>query len=345
MRIAIVNDMMLAVESLRRVVTSQGSHEIAWVATDGEQAVELCVVDRPDLILMDLLIPRLDGVEAIRRIMAQTPCAILVVTADLERNTSRVFEAMGAGALDAVNTPALHPSGQREEAGTLLRKIEIVRKLIGAPVSKPKRSHFGGADRPAIHGWDSLIAIGASAGGPAALATILGGLPQDYPAPIVIVQHVDEQFAHGLADWLGRQTPLEVRVACDGDRPQPGTVLLAGMPRHLVFCDATHLAYSVHPAASSYLPSIDVFFKSAERFWEGDIIGILLTGMGRDGAQGLMSLRNAGHFTIAQDRVSSAVFGMPKAAADLGAAVEVLSLDQIGPRLRSVVFYRTKIHA
>jgi chemotaxis response regulator CheB len=345
MRIAIVNDVMLAVESLRRVVTAQGAHQIAWVATDGQQAVELCAADKPDLILMDLLIPRLDGVEAIRRIMAATPCAILVVTADLERNTSRVFEAMGAGALDAVSTPALHPIGQRDEAGTLLRKIEIIRKFIGASVSKPKRSPFGAQDRPSIHGWDSLIAIGCSAGGPAALAAILGCLPRDYSAPLVIVQHVDEQFASGLADWLGRQTSLEVRVAREGDTPEPGTVLLAGTARHLVFADSTHLAYSVHPAASSYRPSIDVFFKSAEKLWEGDIIGILLTGMGRDGAEGLLSLRNAGHFTIAQDRGSSAVFGMPKAAAEIGAAVEVLPLDQIGPRLRSVVFYRTRIHA
>ena len=345
MRIAIVNDVMLAVESLRRVVTAQGAHQIAWVATDGQQAVDLCAVDRPDLILMDLLIPRLDGVEAIRRIMAQTPCAILVVTADLERNTSRVFEAMGAGALDAVSTPALHSSGGRGDAAMMLRKIEIIRKFIGASVSKPKRSLIGSPARPAIHGWDSLIAIGSSAGGPAALATILGGLPKDFPAPLVIVQHVDEQFAHGLADWLARQTSLEVRIAHNGDTPEPGTVLLAATPRHLVFSDATHLAYSVHPASSSYRPSIDVFFKSAERLWEGDIIGILLTGMGRDGAEGLLSLRNAGHFTIAQDRNSCAVFGMPKAAAELGAAVEVLPLDQIGPRLRSVVFYRTKIHA
>jgi two-component system response regulator WspF len=345
MRIAIVNDMMLAVEALRRIVAGQGAHQIAWIATDGEQAVELCAREKPDLILMDLVIPRLDGVEAIRRIMARTPCAILVVTADIEGKTSRVFEAMGAGALDAVNTPALHSSSDRDEAGALLRKIEIIRRLIGASVTTPKRSHLGSPDRPAIHGWDSLIAIGASAGGPAALAAILSDLPQDFSAPIVIVQHVDEQFARGLAEWLSRQTRLEVRVVREGDQPLPGTVLIAGMPRHLVFSSATRLSYSSQPVGSSYMPSIDVFFKSAEQYWQGDIIGILLTGMGRDGAEGLRSLRSAGHFTIAQDRASSAVYGMPKAAAELAAASEILSLEQIGPRLRSVVFYRTKINA
>src|SRR6266568_2883995 len=131
MRIAIVNDMMLAVEALRRVVAGARQHQLAWIAHDGAEAVELCARDRPDLILMDLIMPKMDGVEATRRIMAKTPCAILVVTANVSDNTSKVFEAMGAGALDAVNTPVLASSGNGDGATALLAKIETIRRLIG----------------------------------------------------------------------------------------------------------------------------------------------------------------------------------------------------------------------
>src|SRR6266853_2403814 len=179
--------------------------------------------------------------------------------------------------------------------------------------------------RPLTHGHVPLVAIGASAGGPAALAKVLADLPADLPAPIVIVQHVDVQFAAGLADWLEHQTRLEVRVAREGDRPQPGTVLLAGGDNHLVFASATRLTYTREPAECSYRPSVDVFFKSANRFWPGDIIAIVLTGMGRDGAEGLLALRESGHHTIAQDKSSSAVYGMPKAAAELRAANDILA--------------------
>ena len=149
---------------------------------------------------------------------------------------------------------------------------------------------------------------------------------------MIVVQHVDTQFAEGLANWLDRQSPLPVRVAREGDRPQAGTVLLAGQDHHLAFASPTRLVYTRQPADCSCRPSIDLFFKSAARFWPGEVIGVLLTGMGRDGAEGLRALRARGHHTIAQDRLSSAVYGMPAAAAELGAAAEILALDKIGPQ-------------
>jgi len=158
------------------------------------------------------------------------------------------------------------------------------------------------------------------------------------------VQHVDPQFAAGLADWLGTRTALCVRLAREGDRPEAGTALLAGQDRHLVFADATRLAYTRQPADCAYRPSVDVFFNSAERFWQGDVIGVLLSGMGRDGAEGLRALHSRGHHTIVQDRPSSAVYGMPGAAAELHAASEILALDKIGPRLRNIVTQTIKAH-
>jgi chemotaxis response regulator CheB len=345
MRIAIVNDVTLAIEAMRRVIRGSGAHEIAWTAMDGAEALDRCCRDTPDLILMDLIMPKTDGVEATRRIMACCPCAILVVTANVTDNCSKVFEAMGAGALDAVNTPVLEWPGSCKGAADLLGKIETIRKLIGAAPALRNASGYANSSPAAGDLQGRLIVIGASAGGPAALSRILGYLPASLRSPIVIVQHVDALFAPALANWLDDQTPLRVRLAQEGDYPAPGTILLAGRDQHLVVTRQRRLTYTAEPKDCSYRPSVDVFFNSVLRHWPGEVIGVLLTGMGRDGAQGLQALRLAGHPTIAQDQASSAVYGMPKAAAELRAATEVLSLDQIGLRLQSLGSQRMRIHA
>lgn len=342
MRIAIVNDVMMAVEAVRRVVIGSSGHQLAWVALDGEDAVERCAADTPDLILMDLIMPKMSGVEATRRIMASTPCAIVIVTANVDDNSSKVFEAMGAGALDAVNTPVLESPGATDGASALLAKIETIRKLIGA--APPNRATP--APVQPLENYElstgPLVVIGASAGGPAAIAKVLSQLPADFAAPIVIVQHVDSQFSRGLADWLDYQTPLQVRLAQDSEKPVAGAVLLAANDNHLVLASPTRLSYTRHPLESSYRPSVDVFFKSVADYWRGDVVGVILTGMGRDGAEGLRMLHEKGHHTIAQDRASSAVYGMPKAAVELQAASEVLPLEQIGPRIANLIAQKTK---
>jgi two-component system response regulator WspF len=334
MKIAIVNDLPLAVEALRRVLARKPEHSIAWVAENGAQAVERCAELRPDLVLMDLLMPVMDGVEATRRIMAETPCAILLVTSNMGANTARVFDAMGHGALDVVDTPALVGGDPSAGAAPLLAKIEIIGRLIGdsaparAVVARSAAGSRGACPLP-------LVAIGASAGGPAALATLLRGLPADFPAAVVIVQHVDEQFAAGMATWLGQHSVLPVQVAREGDSPARGAVLLAATNDHLRLVTSGRLAYTPIPQEYVYRPSVDVFFHSACALWPGDIVGVLLTGMGRDGALGLKALRDHGHHTIAQDQASCAVYGMPRAAVALGAAVDVLPIEAIAPRLRA----------
>jgi len=337
MRIAIVNDVIMAVEAMRRVVAGAREHQVAWIARDGLEAVEHCASDTPDLILMDLIMPKMDGVEATRRIMASTPCAIVVVTADVGNTTSKVFEALGAGALDAVNTPVLESPGTPAGPNALLRKIETIRKLIGGSGGRKRPAKGENQPRLSNAAQENLVAIGASAGGPGALAKVLGSLPADFPAPIVIIQHVDAQFALGLADWLDHQTSLQVRLAHEGDQPRAGTVLLAGGENHLVFSSPSRLGYTREPMNCSYRPSVDVFFKSAGALWPGNIIGVILTGMGKDGAEGLLDLRERGNYTIAQDEATSAVYGMPKAAAQLQAAGEILRVEKIGPRLSALL--------
>ncbi|WP_375737572.1 chemotaxis response regulator protein-glutamate methylesterase [Pseudomonas boanensis] len=332
MRVGIVNDMPLAVEALRQALALEPAHQIAWIAGNGIEGVARCRQDTPDVVLMDLLMPEMDGVEATRRIMAECPCAILIVTVDVEQNVNRVFEAMGHGALDAVNTPALG-SGQAQEAAVLLRKIQNIGWLVG-----PRDGREPGAAHPreCRRSSQRLVAIGASAGGPASLAQLLKQLPADFQASIVLVQHVDEVFAAGMAEWLASESRLPVRLAREGEPPQPGTILLAGTNNHLRLLRNGVLAYSAEPASHVYRPSIDVFFDSLVEHWKGEAVGVLLTGMGRDGAEGLKRMRGRGFLTIAQDQASSAVYGMPKAAAAIGAAVEVLPLDRIAPRLVQV---------
>jgi two-component system response regulator WspF len=327
-RIAIVNDSALAVEALRRVLVRAG-HAVAWVAIDGVEAVGACRNDVPDVILMDLRMPVMDGVECTRRIMAESPCAIIVVAAGVEANFAQVYEAMGAGALDAVNTPVLGPRGDLAGVGALLLKIETVAKLVGQRSGRPRPR----LTRPPRDGSDPslppLVAIGASTGGPQALADVLSALPPDLPAAIVIIQHVDPEFAIGLASWLKDRSRFATENAADGRRPEASIALVAASTDHLVLGPDLRLRYTPLPRKTPYRPSVDVFFGSAAQHWTRRSIAVLLTGMGRDGAAGMLTLREAGWTTIAQDQASSVVYGMPKAAAELGAAERVLPLSRI----------------
>ena len=333
MRIAIVNDMPMAVEALRRALAFEPAHQVIWVASNGEEAVRQCAENTPDLILMDLIMPVMDGVEATRRIMAQSPCAIVIVTVDREQNVHRVFEAMGFGALDVVDTPALGAGNAKEAAAPLLRKILNIGWLMG---QTDKRVQTVTALPREPGKRKGLVAIGSSAGGPAALELLLKGLPSSFDTSIVLVQHVDQVFAAGMAEWLSSSCGLKVRLARDGEAPQPGTVLLAGTNHHIRLLKNGTLTYTAEPVNEIYRPSIDVFFESVARYWEGDAVGVLLTGMGRDGAQGLKLMRQQGFLTIAQDQQSSSVYGMPKAAAAIDAAVEIRPLNTIAPRLLEI---------
>jgi two-component system, chemotaxis family, response regulator WspF len=183
----------------------------------------------------------------------------------------------------------------------------------------------------------TLIAIGASAGGPAALAAVLKELPPDLPAAVVLVQHLDEHMATGMAEWLRLHSRMPVRIAVEGERVTPGVALLAGTNDHLVLKTPDRVGYTRQPAEYVYRPSVDAFFDSIGRHWRGEAFGVLLTGMGRDGAAGLKRLREQGRHTIAQDQQSSAVYGMPKAAAAMAAAVDILPLDRIAARLVHLV--------
>lgn len=330
MRIAIVNDMVIAVEAIRRTLLAVSEYQVAWVARDGAEAVIKCAKDTPDLILMDLIMPVMDGVEATRQIMKSSPCAILIVTANVGQSSGKVFEALGHGALDAVNTPVLGIGNLGEATQPLLNKIATIKKLLGKSTSFSRNQPSSQASRRNVL---PLVAIGASTGGPKALAAILSRLPASFNAAVAIVQHVDEQFSSGFVEWLNQQSQLPVSLAPRGGRLELGKVLVAGTNDHLIVTSTLSLSYTKEPIDYPYRPSVDVFFESLAEHWRGKGTAVLLTGMGRDGAEGLSLLRSKGWHTIAQDKDSCVVYGMPKAAAELKAAVEILPPEAIASTL------------
>lgn len=326
MKLAIVNDSPTACEALQRLLQSRPDCTLLWTAHSGAEAVEFCRTAQPEIILMDMVMPGMDGAEATRQILAKHSCAILVVTASITQNTAKIFEAMGAGALDVATTPNLnHPA----EVSELFRKLDQIQRLRFSTDSfSPKPS---ASPRPALV-VERAILIGASAGGPAALAAVLSELPPDLPLGIIIAQHMDSRFDDAFISWLSGQTKWPIRKAQAGDRLRNGEVLVAGAERHLIFIEGNQLAFTDKPAFA-YIPSIDMLFSSAAQCWRGALVAVLLTGMGSDGAKGLKLLREAGHLTIAQDQATSALYGMPKAAAEMDAAREILPLNQISQRL------------
>ncbi|MEP6991770.1 MAG: chemotaxis-specific protein-glutamate methyltransferase CheB [bacterium] len=327
MRVAIVNDDAVAVEVLRRALASSSEYSLAWIARDGAEAVRRCEQDPPDVLLMDLLMPVMDGVAATRRIMSETPCAILVVTGDITRNTSKVFAALGAGAVDVVATPVQASDAGKASTQALLNKIKLVAQ-VGVARFVPLRK--GAADAPPL---DGLVVIGASAGGPPAVARVLRDLAGDLQVAVLVVQHVDAEFVDSMADWFDSQASFAVEVAREGTRPLAGHVYISAGDLHMVIRAGGTLGYEREPRVALYRPSADVLFASVAANWRGVVVGVVLSGMGRDGTIGLGVLRASGARTIAQDEATSAVYGMPRAAAEAGAATDILALEKIGPFL------------
>ena len=335
MRIAIVNDMLRSVEILRTLVESDPEHSVAWTAHNGDEAVRLCSQDRPDLILMDLLMPVMSGIDATRQIMAKCPCPILIVTVSINSDASLVFEALGAGAVDAIDTPFLGSTSTMEDGGGqgLLAKIRTIGKLTNSPSLTFSSAQGRFKKNIKTESCENLIAIGASSGGPSAIAEILSKIPPDFPAAIVIAQHLDRHFSSGLVEWLGGKSKLPVMLVREGDQISFGKVMMAGTNDHLQLVSAHVLGYTREPVCNPYRPSVDVLFHSVIRHWKGKAAGVLLTGMGSDGANGLKAMREAGHLTIAQNEATSAVYGMPKAAAQMEAASMILPLTLISSTL------------
>lgn len=331
-RVLIAEDSDTTRALLVAMLSADPEIEVIGQATNGARAVELTKELQPDVVTMDIKMPLLDGYEATRKIMTEAPTPIVIVSANVEpRDVDTAMHALRAGALAVHRTPSGPSSEHFEEIRR--RFVETVKAMSKVKVVRrwPDRRPAAGLRAPERRGAD-IVAIAASTGGPAALLSLLTRLPADFPVPIVTVQHIARDFVNGCADWLNALSPLRVKVAEHRERLEPGTVYFAPDDRHLGVADG-HALLDAAPAIEGFRPSGTYLFRSVAEAYGARAVAVILTGMGRDGVDGLHHVREAGGEVIAQDEASSVVFGMPQAAIAAGLASAVLSLSAIPQRL------------
>ena len=318
-RVLLVDDSPSVRAVLRRFFSRTRDIKVAGEAADGEQAVQAVLDLQPQVVVMDLQMPVLDGYEATERIMAVRPTPIIVLSSRANRNQMQIaFEAMRRGALEVLPKPEDTPSWQQlaDSLPETVRTVAAARAVTRSPRSRAVRAAPLAA--PAELRW---VAIGASTGGPAAIRELLAEMPAAAPVGFLIVQHIASGFELGFADWLNKEFPFDVRLAQDGEVLRRGAVRLAPGGSHLLMEAEGVLRLDFEtPARKGHRPSVDEMFLSCAAHCPREVAGVLMTGMGADGVEGLLALRQAGGVTLVQDEASSVVFGMPRVALEKGAA-------------------------
>jgi two-component system chemotaxis response regulator CheB len=345
-RVLVVEDSLTVRMRIVEILATHPAFEVAGEAGDGRTAIELCERLRPDVITMDMMLPVMSGLAATEYIMAHFATPILIVSASVNRGELfRTYDALATGAVDVLEKPG----GTARDAGWEERLVAAVRLVSRIKVVTRPRGRFGTglapappdggapAERAVARDDCAVVAIGASTGGPGAIVDILRGLPARFRLPILFVLHINEPFGAAFADWLDAQTGRPVAYPKDGDpvSAAAGRVVMAPPGQHLVVRGG-RLYRTLDPERHSCRPSIDVLFESVAADYGPRACACLLTGMGRDGAEGLLKVRQAGGLTIAQDEATSVIYGMPREAVQLGAASRVLRLDGIGPALAAL---------
>jgi two-component system, chemotaxis family, protein-glutamate methylesterase/glutaminase len=341
-RVLVVEDSLTVRRKLVETLSMDREFEVVGEAEDGAAGIELCQKLRPDVVTMDMMLPVMTGLSATEYIMAYCPTPILIVSASTNRGeVFRTYEALAAGAVDVLDKPTGEEAEGVWDANfrATLRIVARIRVITHprARLAERRGAPAAGAPPPFRAPGQALraVTIGASTGGTGATAEILKSLPAGFALPILLVIHIGKSFSVSLSDWLDGLSPLRVRHAVDGEPLPPrgtGCVLMPPPDRHLAVSEG-RLRVHAGPERHSCRPSVDVLFESVARELGSAAAGVLLTGMGRDGADGLLALRRTGAPTIAQDEASCVVFGMPKEAIDLGAAERVLPLRLIGSAL------------
>jgi two-component system, chemotaxis family, protein-glutamate methylesterase/glutaminase len=335
-RVLIVDDSMIARDVLSDLIEEDGDLRVIGTAADGEAAVSAVAGLAPDVVTMDIQMPGGDGLTAIEQIMARNPVPIVVVSARARDDQTLPFEAISRGALEVAVKPSM--------PGDAAALRAAIRRVAGIPViphvralrtarSMPPPPVFYYPNRPRV------VGLGSSAGGPAALDVVLGALPANLPACVAIVQHLPPGFVASFATYLRSRTPLEVVLAEPGAsvEARAGRLVLAAGDHHLVATSPRLLSAIPDPPWRGHRPSVSVLFSSLARQLGDRAVGVILTGIGDDGASGLAEMRARGAMTMAQDEKTSVVYGMPSAAVKLGAAVRVLPLQDIAAAIRNAV--------
>ncbi len=332
-RVLIVDDSLFMRAAIKKLLESTPGFVVLGQAKDGQEGVEKVLQLQPDVVTMDFNMPRLDGAGAVREIMRQRPTPVLMFSAHTKEGAKETFEALAAGAVDFVTKPSGEVSADLSAVGP-----QIIEKLSAAatarpraiapaapPVAAPRMTWPAGGPRVAI--------VGVSTGGPAALSRVVPALPRSIPLALVIVQHMPAQFTATLAERLNGMSAVRVKEAEDGDVPERGLVLIAPGDEHLEFGDRGAVRLTHGPPVHGCRPAADVTMASAARVFGNRAIAVVMTGMGRDGADGSVAIKRASGATVAQDEATSVIFGMPKAAVETGVVDAVLPLDSIAPYL------------
>lgn len=342
-RVLVIEDSSTVRKHIVEVLSADPELDVVGEADDGKRGIELCRSLRPDVVTLDMMLPVMSGMAATEYIMAYCPTPILIVSASTNRGELfKTYEALAAGALDVLEKPlGNEPDGvwERKLVATvkMLSRIKVIthpRARLG-PMGQRASAPPTRLEPTADDVGPRVIAIGVSTGGPGALVEILRGLPIGFPIPILLVIHLGKVFAPAFAEWLDGQSPVRVAYARDGEPiPSAGTggVLMAPPDRHLIVRHG-RLWLTQDPEKHSCRPAVDVLFASVAQELGAECVGCVLTGMGKDGAEGLLAIRMAGGRTLAQDERTSVVFGMPREAILLGGAEQVLPLERIAPAL------------
>ena len=329
-KILLADDSSLVRQVLTDMLQQTPDLEVIGCACNGIDAVDQTLSLKPDLVIMDLLMPVMDGLLAIEEIMAQIPTPVLVLSAAVDNSeVTRAFHAIKRGALDVMEKPVIDtPDALQEFSRQLAEKVRLLAgiRVIRHPRRRPRPAPV---ELPVVQaGIPTVLAIGASTGGPKAVMGLLKTLPADFPGTVFVVQHIAEGFAAGFASWLDRECAISVRLAVDGHQYGPGEVVIAPGSSHMTVCEG-RIKLTYAPPVNCCRPSIDVFFDSLAQGSCDQVVSLLLTGMGKDGAQGLLHIKERGGRTLVQDESSCAVFGMPREAIKLNAVDQVLPLDSM----------------
>jgi two-component system, chemotaxis family, protein-glutamate methylesterase/glutaminase len=350
LRVLVVEDSLTIRRRFCEILAADPELEVIGEAENGKRAIELCEQLRPDVMTLDIVMPLMSGLTATEYIMAYMPTPILIVSASTNRgDLFKTYDALAAGAVDVLEKPTVDDVDATWErrfvaAVKLIARIKVITHLR-ARLSGTERAvaavqeHHAAPLESKRHDQQQsrhcgIVALGASTGGPAAIVKVLRALPPGLRVPVFLVLHIDEPFGTAFAEWLDNQTPHRVAYARDRDPVDSlrGQVIMAPPGRHLSVAGA-RLHLSADPPRHSCRPSVDVLFESLAVDCGPEVVACLLTGMGRDGAAGLLAIRRAGGFTLAQDENTSVVYGMPREAVMLDAAQTVLPLEQIGPQI------------
>lgn len=339
-RVMVVEDSLVVRQLLVHIIARDPRLTVAAAVESAEEALQEIGRVQPDVISMDIRLPGMDGLEATRRIMMERPTPIVVIADSIEDSSLKIsMNALRAGALTVVEKPVgVSSAGYAGIAQTICTQLYIMSQV---PVVRQRSFAWRPKETAPVFNREaetnlstpSIMGIAASTGGPPALAKVLGSLPADFPLPILLVQHMGAPFMEGFASWLNGLMPLDVRLAQDQEIPVGGRVYVAPGDRHLLLSPAGTLRVSEEPPVGNQRPSATTLFQSMARTVGRRGLGVILTGMGEDGARGLLELRQAGGYTMAEDESTAVVYGMPAAAQRMGGARLSLPLDLIAPRI------------